>query len=68
MPAYLPATDDWVKANVESSVRNQMTSELMAQYPNIPQSSIEGRVEETFRMRKKTIALNLENRKEIPHG
>ncbi|MCK5282710.1 MAG: hypothetical protein KAK00_04845 [Nanoarchaeota archaeon] len=40
MPAYLPATEEWARNNIYSNIRNQINSQVRAEYPNLPQANI----------------------------
>jgi dolichyl-phosphooligosaccharide-protein glycotransferase len=44
-PIYLPATDDWARDNVYSSIKDSIRGQLGPQFPNLPPELLEERVE-----------------------
>jgi dolichyl-phosphooligosaccharide-protein glycotransferase len=43
--SWLPITDDWAKQSISNQVQNQAVNQIKAQYPNLPDSTLQERVQ-----------------------
>jgi len=48
-PAYLPKTDEWARTSIYNNIKANIRSQVTSQYPNLPQSNIDGIVNDEFR-------------------
>ena len=59
VPAYLPITDDWAENAIANSIRQQISNEINAKYPNLPEANkatlINGQLQQFIKANEKSI-------------
>ena len=47
-PIYLPITDEWAQNSVENYYQSQITAQIKAQYPNLPDANMQALVQSEY--------------------